>query len=55
MRSKKGKNTLLTPKIVLDLREAYANGENMADKARALGVSASTVLHAVQKRSWQNI
>lgn len=52
---KKGKDIKLTQEIVLDLREAYTNGENMKEYARKLGVSASTVHHAVQKRSWQNI
>lgn len=53
--NKKGKDIKLTQEIVLDLREAYANGENMADKARVLGVSASTVHSAVKGRSWQSV
>lgn len=49
---KKGKTTRLTPELVLELREAYARGDNMKEHARRLGVSQSTVASATSGRSW---
>jgi len=53
--AKKGKSTRLTPEIVAVLRAAKQRGENMRKYADDLGVSASTVYHATQGRSWQNV
>lgn len=52
---RKGKETRLTPELVIALRLAKQRGENITQYAKELDVAPSTVFHAADGRSWQSV
>jgi len=49
------RDTVLNPKLVLELREAYKTKPNYRELSRIFGLHPRTISDAIQRKTWKNI